>query len=192
MHAVERNRQLCGLALGYVVSGEPDYGIRCARSAAAWLPAAPFVVLLHATSHSYKLWPEASWIELGVRLAARGFGTVLPWGSAAERQRATQLAGQISTAIVPERLGLKDLASVLTASAGAIGVDTGLTHLAAALGIPTVGIYGATDPQATGVYTAGPALNLGARGRFPTPEEVWDGLAHLGVVVPGASARLHA
>lgn len=189
LHAVERNRRLCGLALGYALQGEPDYGLRCVPSTAAWLPAAAFVVLLHATSHPSKLWPEARWIELGGRLAALGFGIVLPWGSEAERQRATRLADRLPGAVVPERLALKDLAAVLAASAGALGVDTGLTHLAAALGVPVVGIYGATDPQATGVHAKGPVLNVGAMNRFPSVEEVVEAFFHVGVAITARSAR---
>ncbi len=191
-HAVERNRRLCGLALGYEASGPPDYGIRAEPSRAAWLPARPFVVLLHATSHPSKLWPEAHWLELGAWLANQGYGAVLPWGDPAERQRAVRLAERLPDAVVPERLGLDQLAAVMTASAGVVGVDTGLTHLAAALAVPVVGIYGATDPAATGVYAAGRALNLGSIGRLPSVEEVVNALQQIGVVAPSACARQQA
>lgn len=186
-HAVERNRRLCGLALGYEASGTPEYGIHAEPSRADWLPPRPFVVLLHATSHPSKLWPEGRWLELGTWLAGKGCGAVLPWGDPAERQRAVRLAARLPTAIVPDRLGLGELAAVMTASAGVVGVDTGLTHLAAALKVPVVGIYGATDPAATGVYAAGPALNLGAIGRLPSVEEVVNALEQIGVVASRAS-----
>ena len=187
-HAVERNRTLCGLALGYDASGAPDYGIRAEPSRAAWLPERPFVVLLHATSHPSKLWPEDRWLELGAWLANQGYGAVLPWGDPAERQRAVRLAERLPDAVVPERLGLDQLAAVMTASAGVVGVDTGLTHLAAALSVPVVGIYGATDPAATGVYAAGPALNLGGIGRLPSVDEVANALQQIGVFAPSACA----
>jgi heptosyltransferase-1 len=48
------------------------------------------------------------------------------------------------------------------------GVDTGLAHLAAALGTPTIGLYCATDPTATGLYGALRARNLGGIGRPPS------------------------
>jgi heptosyltransferase-1 len=57
-----------------------------------------------------------------------------------------------------------------------IGVDTGLTHLAAALGVPVVGLFGATDPRSTGVRAPGTAVNLGGVGRFPATDEVVDAL----------------
>lgn len=182
LHAVERNRRLCALALGYTVQGDPDYGIRTAPSAAAWLPPRPYVVLLHATSHPRKLWPEECWIELGAQLTRSGFSLVLPWGGSEEQQRAQRLAARLPVACVAPRLELTELAAVIAGAHGVVGVDTGLTHLTAAFGIPVIGIYGATDPQATGVRTAGPAANLGAIGRFPSVDEVMDALRGLGVL----------
>ena len=194
LHAVERNRRLCALALGYEPTGAPAYGIRCEPSRAAWLPQRPFLVVLHATSHPRKLWWEEAWIELGREAHAAGFALVLPWGAESERERSVRLAHRLprGAAVVPARLGLGELAGILAAAAGVLGVDTGLTHLAAALGVPTVGIYGATDPQATGLYTPGPALNLGSRTGFPRAEEVWEALCRLGVASLRASTRLGA
>lgn len=170
-HAVERNRMLCGQALGYPVVGAPVYGIAAGPVTADWLPQRPYVVLLHATSHPSKLWPERNWIELGARLAAAGYAALIPWGTDDEHARARRIAGELPDAVVPQRLGLDVLAGAIGAASAAIGVDTGLVHLAAALGVPVVGVYGATDPTATGVY-APRAVNVGARGRFPAVDEV--------------------
>jgi heptosyltransferase-1 len=176
MHAVERNRRLCALALGYEPVGAPDYGVVCPPARAAWLPQRPFVVFLHATSHPRKLWPVAQWMELGNRIAKLGFGAVLPWGSDMERERAHAVAKGLPDAVVPGRLELAQLAAVLAAAKAAVGVDTGLTHLAAAVGIPTIGIYGATNPRATGVLGGGQAINVGDLGRFPSVQEVMDAM----------------
>jgi heptosyltransferase I len=181
-HAVARNRQLAALALGYETQGEPDYGIGCAPSHAPWLPPRSYAVLLHATSHTRKLWPEERWIDLGTRLFVLGCGLVLPWGSEGEQARAQRLAARLPSACVAPALGLAELAAVLAGAAAAIGVDTGLTHLAAALGIPVVGIYGATDPKATGICAATPAANLGGKGRFPDVNEVLEALETLGAL----------
>jgi len=180
-HAVERNRRLCAAALGYRVHGPPVYGIRADRLDEAWLPATSYVVLLHATSHPSKLWPESDWVALGSRLAASGYAALLPWGSAEECERAQRLAAALPVAVVLPRLGLAQLAGVMAGSAAVVGVDTGLTHLAAAVGVPVVGIYGATDPGATGVYASGPVINVGARSRFPSVGEVVAALGTLGV-----------
>jgi heptosyltransferase-1 len=167
-HAVERNRSLAAQALGYALSAPARYGITAATRHFSWLPAAhPHAVLLHATSAERKLWPEARWVELGRVLAARNLVCVLPWGSPAEHQRSQRLAQQIPQAVVPERLELEVLSALLAQASVVIGTDTGLTHLAGALGVPTIGIYCATDPAATGLYACARASHLGGIGLMP-------------------------
>jgi heptosyltransferase-1 len=180
LHAVERNRRLAGLALGYEPEGPPDYGLQVRRSSASWLPRGPYAVLLHATSHSRKLWPESCWVQLGQQLSQAGLDSILPWGSAEEEQRARVLAQSLPGACVAPRLELDEMASILAGARAVIGVDTGLTHLAAALQVPVVGLYGATDPRATGVYAQGSAANLGAPGAFPPVRDVMEALGGLG------------
>jgi heptosyltransferase-1 len=182
LHAVERNRRLAGLALGYEPEGPPDYGLHVQRSSAAWLPRGPYAVLLHGTSHPRKLWPESCWIELGQQLSQAGLASVLPWGSAEEEQRARVLAQSLSGACVAPRLELDEMASMLAGARAVIGVDTGLTHLAAALRVPVVGLYGATDPRATGVCAGDSATNLGAPGAFPSVQDVMEALERLGAL----------
>lgn len=80
-HAVWRNRTLAAAALGYPLPARLDYGLAPAPLVAPWLPAAPYAVLLTATSRDDKLWPEAHWTELGRHLAGQGIGVVLPAGS---------------------------------------------------------------------------------------------------------------
>ncbi len=172
-HAVERNRQLAAQALGYTVSAPAQYGITAAAQSFAWLdPSRPHVVLLHATSADRKLWPEERWIELGKALAAQGFSSLLPWGTAAEHERSLRLAQQIPQAVVPERLDLAALAALLAQAHVVVGTDTGLTHLAGALGVPTIGIYCATDPAATGLYGCARSVNLGGIAAAPSAAQV--------------------
>jgi heptosyltransferase I len=166
-HAVERNRDLAAQALGYAIAAPARYGITAAAHRFDWLPGSPHAVLLHATSAERKLWPEASWIELGRTLAARGFTCVLPWGAAAERERSHRLAQQIPQAVAPERMELVVLAALLAQARLVVGTDTGLTHLAGALGAPTVGLYCATDPAATGLHACARAANLGGIDAVP-------------------------
>lgn len=161
-HAVERNRSLAAQALGYTLSAPARYGIAAAPRHFSWLPAdCRHAVLLHATSAERKLWPEAHWVELGRVLAARNLVCVLPWGSPEEHQRSQRLAQQIPQAVVPERLELEVLSGLLARAFVVIGTDTGLTHLAGALAVPTVGLYCATDPAATGLHACARAANLG-------------------------------
>ena len=173
LHAVERTRLLAARALGYAVPPLCDYGIRAAARNFEWLAApGPYAVLLHASSGDYKLWDEESWMTLGSALNAAGMQCVLPWGNARERERSVRIANCLRAAVVPPALNLDELAGLLAGGKAVVGVDTGLTHLAAALGVPTVGIYCATDPAATGIYGCARAANIGGIGRVPSALQV--------------------
>lgn len=171
-HAVERNRWLAAAAFDYPPDQPLAYGIAAPALAAAWLPAPPYAVLLTATSRDDKLWAEAQWIALGKALAARGIRSVLPGGSPAERERAARLAAAIPDAIAAPPLGIDQLAGLLAGARLAVGVDTGLTHLAAALAVPTIALYTATEPGLTGVLGSGYFRNLGGPGRAPDAQAV--------------------
>lgn len=172
IHAVERNRWLVAASLELPQDIPLDYGVSATPLQADWLPAAPYLVLLTATSRDDKLWPESHWLTLGKLLHEQGVQVVLPAGSAAERERAARLAAGIPAAVAAPALSLEALAGLFAGSIGAIGVDTGLTHLAAALGRPVVAIYTATDPGLTGVLSAAPFQNLGGAGKLPSALEV--------------------
>jgi len=166
LHAVERNRSLAAQVLGYAPDGTADYGIHAKPANFSWLPRRDYAVLLHASSSPRKLWPEARWIELGARLNQSALTCVLPWGSTDERARSELLAQRMQHAVVPPQLGLNDAASLLAGAKAVIGVDTGLTHLAAALKVPVVGIYCASRPEDTGIYSES-AVNLGGINQPP-------------------------
>lgn len=179
-HAVERNRQLAAQALGYVLQGQADYGIRPpAIARPAWLAQEPYAVLLHATSRADKLWDEANWIALGHYLHEKNIRCVLPWGSEAEQARSLRLAAAIPDAVAPPRLNLNEAAALLGGAQAVVGVDTGLAHLAAALGVPTVGIYTATDPALTGLYAGRCAVNLGNAGHAPDTTAIIEALREM-------------
>jgi heptosyltransferase-1 len=177
-HAVRRNRLLAAAALGYRVGEGFDYGIAAPADAAR----EPYCVLLHGSSRGDKLWPEASWIELGRRLEARGMRCLLPWGSDDERLRSGRIAAGLERADVPAAMPLDRLAGALRGARAVAGVDTGLTHLAAALSRPVAAIYCATDPRLTGVVGGPATRNVGGPGHVPSAEEVWEALADVGAV----------
>ena len=164
LHAVERNRRLTASALGFSLQSSIDYGIRIPEAEKSG-----YVVLLTMTSRADKLWPEERWIELGRGLRAPA---ILPWGSEAERARAQRIAHEIGATTLPEPLPFDELARLFAAARSVVGLDTGLTHLAAALGVPTVGIYCGSDPVLTGLYGAPHAKNVGGPGRLPGADEV--------------------
>jgi heptosyltransferase-1 len=196
-HAVERVRQLFAAALGYQVPATaPDYGIRERFAVAARQSC---LVFLHGTTWPSKHWPDEYWVELAAMAAASGLQVKIPWGNAGEQQRAKKIAAAHRGVEVLPRMQLGELAPVIAAARGVVGVDTGLVHLAAALGTPCVTLYGATDPGLIG--TVGDAqLHLqadfpcapcqerncsyqGAAAVFPacygslTPARVWQTLA---------------
>jgi lipopolysaccharide heptosyltransferase I len=170
-HAVERNRQLTAAALGYSANGACDYALRNAGASSLDVRP-PYAIFLTMTSRTEKLWANAHWSRLGGELSARGIRCVLPWGSESERVRCESIAREIPDAVVPSRLSLDALASLMRAARCAAGVDTGLTHLCAALGVPTIGIFCASDPALTGLYGSARARNLGAAGAPPQPDAV--------------------
>ncbi len=172
LHAVERTRLLLARAVGYALPPDCNYGIQAVPRAFAWLNATRYAVLLHASSGDYKLWDEQNWRSLIKALNAAGVKCVLPWGSAQERDRSVRIAANMEAASVPPALSLTELAGLVTGARAVVGVDTGLTHLAAALAVPTVGIFSATDPAATGIYGCAKAINLGGMGHAPTVEAV--------------------
>jgi heptosyltransferase I len=172
LHAVERNRRLTAAALGFRLTDALDYGLRATGKADERMPSA-YSVLLTMTSRADKLWPESRWIELGRALP---LPVVLPWGSAEERARAQRIGRGIGQAVVPERMKLEALADVLAHARNVVGLDSGLTHLAAALSAPTVAIFCGSDPSLTGVYAAPRATNVGAPARPPQVFEVLQAL----------------
>ena len=166
LHAVERNRRLAAAALGYELDLPLDYGLQAELPQAA---ESPYVVFLTMTSRGDKLWPEDRWIEVGRALGVR---TVLPWGSDEERRRATRIASALTHAEVMPRMTLEQLARLFSRAQAVIGVDTGLTHLAAASGTRTIGIYCGSDPALTGIYGAPRATNLGSLHTPPSADDV--------------------
>jgi len=177
LHAIERNRVLTGLALGYAPDGTIDFGLDRARL--ALVGSAPFGILLHATARETKQWPEERWIALGRALAARGIALELPWGTEAERQRSERIAAGIPGTRVPDRRPLDELARRIAAAQFVIGVDTGLLHLAAALGVPLVGIFVGSEPGLTGPLGQGAIAIVGGKGAMPEADEVLSALGGL-------------
>ena len=173
LHAVERNRRLTASALGYALDSSIDYGLHMGNSSLK-SDAAPYTVFLTMTSRDDKLWPEGRWIELGRALGSR---VILPWGSETEKARAEAIASKIGDATVPSRMSFGELGKLFQKAKTVIGLDTGLTHLAAASGARTIGIYCGSDPALTGLYGFPKAVNVGDAGRPPAAGEVLKALA---------------
>jgi heptosyltransferase I len=170
-HAVARIRQLAAQALGYVLpNSPPDYGIEGNVQKLDMQLPARYVVGLHGTSRDSKLWPVEHWVELGHYLSQQGLSLVLPWGSQAEHERAIHISSRSPQAVVLPKSGLQTIAGVIAGAQAAIGVDTGLMHLAVALKKASIAIYTDTDPELTGIYPGKDvvAINLGGKDQIPS------------------------
>jgi heptosyltransferase-1 len=168
-HLIDRCRALAAAALGYAVDGPPRFGIVPPPAAGDTAAGRRYVVFVHATSRADKLWPEADWRGLIDTFGQAGYAVLLPWGGADERGRSERLAAQAPAAVVPPHQGLPAMAGLLARAELVVGVDTGLVHLAAALGTPTLALFTATDPALAGVERASAAArDLGGAGRVPS------------------------
>jgi heptosyltransferase-1 len=159
-HAILRLRQLFAKALGYALTEDTPivYGL----NTQAWskpeilldnIGQDDYWVFLHGTTWETKYWPEACWIELLQKANASGVKVILPWGNHEEHDRALRImsSAENNQAWVPKvMLSLNDMAKTLKNAQAVVSVDTGLSHVAAALEVPMVVLYRVTDPKLVG------------------------------------------
>lgn len=152
-HAVQRTRELFAKSLGYdLPASEGDYAISDHFLAEPPADAGRYLVFLHATTRDAKHWPESHWRELIGLLKETGMTIKLPWGAEHEHQRAQRLAEGFEHVAVLPKLTLEQVARTLAGARAVVSVDTGLSHLTAALDRPNVTLYGPTDPGLIGGY----------------------------------------
>jgi heptosyltransferase-1 len=174
-HAVARGRLVVAEALDYrlgtPIEDPPDFGLAPPGPVRpAWMPAGDYAVFFHATARDAKKWAPANWIALGRALAP--LPVLLPWGSPREKEEADQLAAGLPNAQVLPRLSMMDAVELARRARLAVGVDTGLTHIAAAGGAPTVEIYSDSPRWKTEGDWSPRILNLGDTGAPPSLDEV--------------------
>ena len=159
-HAILRLRQIFAQSLHYpLIENSPIvYGL----DTSAWTKPKvltdvfhedEYMVFLHGTTWDTKYWPEDYWVELLAKVNASGLKVVLPWGNEEELQRALRIAktANVDLVWVPENpLSLNSVAQILKAAKAVVSVDTGLSHVAAALEVPMVVLYRVTDPKLVG------------------------------------------
>ena len=207
-HAVQRGRELAAQALGYTIAPTPDFGLNTPPAQIEWAPTAPEtiadewrpsrVAFVHGTSRADKEWPLDYWTALGMRLNAAGFEVVLPHGSVSEYSDAHAIARPLNQsdeatpgARVLPVLSLDALTQELAGCAGVIGVDSGISHIAVALGLPHVQIYNFDTAWRTGPPEIGrDATDAAARALrqfsvfahpFPEVDAVWHAWLACGV-----------
>lgn len=190
-HAVMRARLVAAAALGYVVEGPADFNLRAPDLSPSslpdsasiaprpWLPSQPYAVFFHGTARDEKQWPIANWIQLAQRLAERPLPVLLPWGNAVEKMAAERLATQIPDGRVLPKLSTIDAVILAQRAALVVGVDTGLTHIAAAYHRPTVELYCDSPRWKTEGNWSPNIINLGDEGTPPSVTEVLAAVATL-------------
>ena len=178
IHALDRSRVLVGRAFGFEPEGPPRHGL---RATPVMRPGAPTVAFVHGTSREDKLWPHASWVALGKRVLAGGWRIALPQAGEAEQTRAELIAASLQFERAPQvevwpSLSLDAVVDRLAGVQGVIGVDSGLSHVAVALGLPHVQIYNFPTAWRTGPQPAhGHRHQVSVEGvgrHLPTPEAV--------------------
>ena len=180
LHAVARCRLLATAAVSQVLGHAPpteqdlgtaDFGLQAV--APLVMPGLPsrFAVLIPNASRPEKHWPEGDWQAVGQHLGAQGLQPVVLWGSGAEEAMAHRIA-QGCGAWVPPFLTVEQAARLLAAAEVVVGLDTGFSHVAAALGRPVVGIYCDHEPGLTGITGPAPGASLGGRGQRPALTDV--------------------
>lgn len=175
VHALDRSRRLVAAAFGAPIDTPPQYGLRVRALAQG----APTVAFVHGTSREDKLWPQSHWVALGRHLLDAGWRIALPQGNEAEQMRAELIAASLQFERMPRvevwpTLALDAVIDRLAGLQGVIGVDSGLSHIAVALGLPHVQIYNFPTAWRTGPQPAhGNRRQVSVEGRpTPTPDAV--------------------
>jgi heptosyltransferase-1 len=180
-HAVDRSRWVMCSALDWPLIGRGDapqfypasFVQEISRSLIEGLKS-PYVLCFHSTAREAKRWSNENWVTLGKELSAKGYQLVFPWGSPSEKAISELLASQIPNALVPPAFSIEKAFSVITGAALIVGVDTGLTHLAAVLNKPTVEIYCDSPRWKTEGYWSDRITNVGDIQNPPSVHEVLD------------------
>ena len=198
-HAIVRMRQLFSQALGYTLPTDtPDYGL---KRPASLNTSHKYIVLLHGTTWVTKQWPEAYWIKLAELAGTAGYEVKIGGGNAEEVARALRIAKTGEHVKVKPYLSIAEMAQLLAGAHAVVAVDTGFGHLSAALNVPTVSLYGATNPAYTGAlgkktahvaadFPCAPCLNRTCTYRESSavtpacyaslsPEKVWEAVCNL-------------
>lgn len=166
LHAIDRNRLLAAAALGYAVEGGVDYGLPASADRG------DHAVVLHGSAQPRKEWAEENWAAVLGAIEAEGLTPIFASGNARERERSERLARYLQRPQFLHAEPLDRVAGVIAKARLVVGLDTGLLHVAAALGTPLVGVFGASDPRLTGPRGTGPIVIVGDALKTPRAGDV--------------------
>lgn len=185
LHAVDRYRMIAATALGYsdrLPELPLDFGLQDR------FPRQPGdeVFLFTNTSRDKKLWPEDHWISIGRQLRDAGLRPVFTAGNDVEAARSQRIAAGIAGGgVLGEilfRPTLTQLTERLSKARLCLGVDTGFTHIACALEVPTIAIFTDTDPALAGGFGLGQRATFGHLDTIPPIADITGQLRTWGVL----------
>ena len=177
VHAVRRSREMAALAMKYRLPASITYGLENHSNTSLdklniAQSAMKSIAFIHGSSRPDKTWPLQHWVALGQRLADNNCQAVLLHGTAQELATSQAIAAHLANAMVLPLLPLDALAQQLATCQGAIGVDSGVSHIAAALGLPHVQIYNFDTAWRTGPQGCAHQTSVFAQPQ-PTVAAVW-------------------
>ena len=178
LHAIQRGRELSARVLGYSTPMAVKYGLNYVSKEpvdqSVRVQAAPkSIAFIHATSRQDKEWPLPHWVDLGHRLVANGCQIMLVHGNAKELATSRAIAAQLGgNAVVLPLLPLDSLTQMLATCGGAIGVDSGVSHIAVAVGLPHVQIYNFDTAWRTGPLGCKHQVSVFAQ-PVPAVDAIW-------------------
>jgi len=142
-------------------------------------PCSDYIVFLHGASREEKCWQEEKWIELARFANLNNLTVYLPWGNTVELERAKRIAQKSSNVKVLPKLDLNALAMLFESAKVVVSVDTGLAHLAAAVGAIVVALYGKTNPSLIGTVGFNKQIHLTDFSALDAAD-VWELIVQLG------------
>ncbi|MGP1952859.1 MAG: lipopolysaccharide heptosyltransferase RfaC [Arsenophonus sp. ET-KM2-MAG3] len=180
LHAVERIRQLFADSLHYnkpIITG--DYGIlKYFSTLELNNEIKPYIIFFHATTCDKKHWPESHWRQLIISIQTKGLIVKLPWITNLEYKRVMRLASGFKHVEILPKLSLFEIAKLIIGAKAVVSVDTGLSHLTAALGKPNITLYGPTNPGLIGCYGKAQQAIVSINGNMAIikPDEIYQRL----------------
>jgi heptosyltransferase-1 len=172
IHAVVRNRELASKCFQYeLIDQSAHFGLEI-HNINNFNLSERYVILIHGSSKKSKQWPMEYWLKVIQFFNVLGLRVLLPWGSLEEYHFSKALRKASTNSLVLPKMNISNLANIISGAKCVVGVDSGLTHLGNALGIPTIGLYMDSNPYLNGVYPniKVPSVNLGEIGVIHTPE----------------------
>lgn len=171
LHAITRNRLLVASVMNYAIDlNNISFSYNFKKDHTDHHS----IMFLTGTSNVQKKWPLKYWVKLAHLFERDNYKIFLPWGSVKEYEECLAIYDQTTNCEILEKMNIDQLAKKIASTRFAIGVDTGLTHLASSLDIPTIGIYTFSNPDLTGVKsTKTPAFNMGSINNAPFPEDIF-------------------